>query len=320
MNYCIYGTEGFLVRKKIDAIAAEWLKEDGAERITYDAAAKDFSIQRLLQDCWTIPFLSAYKLIVVENAGFLSASGSLGENDQKALLEYFKKSCPETVLILSGNFEKLDQRKKLVKEMNRSVKITACNALDEASFHAEVRAALKKRALKLDNAALNELLSRLKPDLQALENELNKLSLYPGKLDQEAIVKLVARPLEDNVFELVDAVVQRDLARSLHLWRDLQTANTEPVGLVALLGAQFRLLNQVKVLKQQRKSEAEMASFLKVHPYRVKLAAQSVQELAASRLEKLLQKCAALDQALKSGSVERNLGFETFLIACCKEG
>lgn len=319
MNYCIYGNESLRVKEKIKSITKQWLKEESDLNMTvYDAAANDFSVSAVLEDCWTIPFLSEVKVILVRNAGFLSTAAALPEADQNRLLDYFKSSCKETVLILSGDFEKMDSRKKLVKAMNKLVECIQCNHMETPQFHAYVRQACQKNHLNLDKMAMDELLSRLLPDLQNFQNVLAKLMLYPEPLDQKSIAKLVARPLEDNVFELVDAVVQSDLKKAMHLWRDLQVINTDPIGLVSLIGNQFRLLYQIKTLHEQGQSEASMASLLKIHPYRIKLGQQSCRRITHQRLGKLITLSADLDQRFKMGTVERTLGFENFLIAATK--
>lgn len=318
MNYCLYGTEGLLLKQKLDEIKKEWLKEDCFNLNIYDYSKNDFNLAKIIEDCWTIPFLADYKMIVIRNASFLSTTSNLNESDQNLLIDYLKKSCPSTVLVFVGEFEKMDSRKKLVKEINKSAKILLCNPLDEAQFKAYVKDCLKKHSLKLSQEALDELLSRLKPNMLVFQNVLEQLDLYPDEIDKEAIKALVKRPLEENVFDLTDALVKQNLKRCLHIWRDLQVVNTDPIGLLGLITTQFRLLYQVKVLTLQGNSESSIASSLKVHPYRVKLAKEASARISLERLAELVKACAVLDQQFKSGTIDRYIGFENFLIFLCK--
>lgn len=318
MNYCLYGTEGLLIKEKLEEIKKEWLKEDCFNLNIYDYSKNDFNLSKIIEDCWTIPFLSEYKIIVIRNATFLSTTTSLSESDQKLLIDYLKKSCSSTILVFIGEFEKMDSRKKLVKELNKSAKVYLCNPLDEPQFKAYVKDCLKKHSIVLSQDALNELLSRLKPNMLAFQNVLEQLSLYPDEIDLEVIQALIKRPLEDNVFDLTDALVKQNLKKCLHIWRDLQVVNTDPIGLLGLISTQFRLLYQIKVLTLQGNSESLMASTLKVHPYRVKLAKEASSFISLQRLAEIVKACANLDQQFKSGTVDRNLGFENFLIFLCK--
>jgi len=319
MNYCVFGTENLRIKNKIDSIfQEEGIVDNGMNIMVYDAINNDFSIAQVIDDCWTIPFLAEKKIVHVKNSLFLSSGVSLNESDQNRIVDYLKKPCPDTVLIFSGVFEKIDSRKKLGKNIRQWMRCYECNTLDESEFHSYVKNRLKQSDICLDDSTYLELLSRLKPDLMGFEHVLQKLILYPEPLDVKAIKQLVTKSLDDNVFDLVNAVVAGDLKQSMHLWRDLQITNTDPIGLLTLISNQFRLLYQVKVLSFSKHTESEIASMLKVHPYRVKLAKNSGVSISLKRLETLIQMCSKLDQQFKTGTVDRILGFETFLIYTAK--
>ncbi len=319
MNYCIYGNESLLVKQKIDeAIENFIVNQDDLYISRYDASLNDFNLQEVLDDCWTIPFLTRYKVVVISNAVFLTGNSTMSENDQQNLIDYLQNPSPDTIFILTGSFEKLDTRKKVVKSLSKNTQVTKCNQLDEQQFQAFVRQSLKNKHIELSNDTLEELLSRLKPDMQGFKNTLDKLILYPNEIDKSVIKRLVAKPLDDNVFSLVDAVMRKDLKSAMHIWHDLQVINTDPIGLVSLIGGHFRLLYQVKVLSNQNLLESEIVSTLKVHPYRIKLALKSVRNISNERLSMLILQSANLDQSLKLGLIEKTLGFENFLIRITK--
>ncbi len=319
MNYCIYGTETILMNDKINQIIKEWVNDESDMSVQrYDAAESGFSISNVIDDCWIIPFFSTYKVILVRNCNFLSTSDSLSETDQTILTQYLEKSNSSTILILAGEFEKLDSRKKISKLITKSCECSQFNQLDKAQFSAIVRQKCQHNNIRLSPKVMDELLLRLTPDLMNFKNVLNKLILYPYELNEEAIRLLVTRPLEDNVFELVNAVVQCDLKKAMHHWRDLQILNTDPIGLISLISNQFRLLYQVKVLHEQGVREASMANMLKIHPYRIKLAHESSYKISLERMSSLIQECAQLDQDFKFKTMDRVFAFERFLILATK--
>ena len=314
MNYCIYGSEAILVKEKIDEIVKQWLSDNDEMNLQIYDTTSHFTILKLIEEAWTIPFFATYKVILVRNCGFLSTSSGLNDQDQQLLLDYLKKPCESTVIIFSGEYEKMDNRKKIVKSMQKLCQCFSLNHMELPQWHVYVRQQCQVNNLKLDHETMEELLQRLPSDMLNFKNILKKLVLYPKKLDKEMIKKLVTRPLEENVFELVNAVVVKDLKKAMHCWRDLQVINTDPIALIALIGGQFRLLFQVKILSQQGYSESSIASTLKVHPYRVKLACESARSILLSRISSLIDSCAQLDQDFKMGQKEKNIGFENFLI------
>ncbi len=319
MIYCIHGTESLLVKRKIDELIKQYVNEQSEVNCSfYDAIATTFSISELIDECSMMPFFSEHKMVVVRNATFLSGSGTINENDQKILKQYMENANPSTILVLSGYFEKLDSRKKIVKFITGCARTFTFNQMKQDEFQSFVRASVKQAKLELLPGAIEELQSRLRPNRMDFENTLQKLELYPDEISASVIRRLVDKPLEDNVFTLVNAVVVQDLKVAMHTWRDLQVANTDPIGLVALIGSQIRLLNQVKILKERGFGESEISGMLKEHPYRLKLAGESVRRISQQRLSRLIQKCAQLDQELKLGLVDKVIGFERFLIAATK--
>ena len=134
------------------------------------------------------------------------------------------------------------------------------------------------------------------------------------KLNKEDIELLVSRPLEDKAFDLVNAVIAGKMKQVFRIWKDLQVAKTDPILLNTLIGRQFHLIYQVKLLSRAGKGESTMAQILSAHPYSIKLAHQNSRMISESLLKELISECAALDQKFKSGLVDRTLGFEHFLI------
>ena len=66
---------------------------------------------------------------------------------------------------------------------------------------------------------------------------------------------LVPQSLDENVFDLITAVLKRDQAKALDIYQQLLETNHEPLQLNALLVSQFRLLIQIKVLSKRGLSQ-----------------------------------------------------------------
>lgn len=173
---------------------------------------------------------------------------------------------------------------------------------------------VKRRQLQIDSLASMELLKRVGLNIELLHQELDKLELYGEKISEDVVAALVSKPLEEDVFALVDAVVKKDVKKAFMIWQDFCVMHIDAIYMIALLAGQFRFLYEVKVLMMQGKLKGEIADILKAHPYRIQLAMQNVQHLSQNELIKMLSTLATLDQKLKSGSLDKKLGFEMFLL------
>ena len=312
MNYVLYGEEQYLLQESLTRIVKEHVPDaNELNKIVYDADITD--METILEDATTIPFFSACKIILVYHANFL---GTANEHavDTAALERYLDQPMESTVMVLIGDFEKLDARKKIVKKVQKTCRVLQYRKLDEQGKYSYVQEKIKKRGLQVEPSAMQVLLNRLPLDIRTIQTELEKLELYGGMISADVVEKLVTRPLEEDVFQLVNAVVERDLKKSFHMWQDLCVLNKDAIYLIALLASQFRFLYEVKALMLQGKGKDAIKDELKAHPYRVQLTMKTAQRLSIGYLMEILEQLATLDQNLKAGRLDKKLGFEMFLL------
>lgn len=312
MNYILYGEEHYLLEESLKRIIKEHVQqEDDLNTVTYDASRSELAV--VLDDAKTIPFFSDKKIIVVTHATFLSASDDTNW-DVEALDAYLQNPMDTTIMIFVGEFAKLDARKKIVKSMQKACKVLQYSRLDDSSKINYIRQELNKRQIHVQAEAMSELEKRLPCDIQTIRNEIDKLAICGGEIDLNGVQLLVTRPLEEDVFVLVNAVVKNDLKTALHLWNDLCVLNKDAIYLIALLASQFRFLYQVKTLMMQGYNKTDITSQLKAHPYRVQVSMQNCTHLELAHILEILAQLAELDQKLKGGQLDKKLGFELFLL------
>lgn len=312
MNYVLYGEEQYALSNALKSILKQHhIKEQDLNMITYDALQSD--IRTIVEDAATIPFFAEEKVILVRNANFLSTNNDT-DIDVSVLDKYLDDPMPSTILILTGNFEKLDARKKIVKKIQKSCKVLQFHHFNAVGKENYIKEETARRKLSIEPMAMMELIQRLPFDITTIKTEMEKLELYGEPITLSVVEKLVTRPLEDDVFLLVNAVVDRDLKKAFMLWQDLCVLNKDAIFLIALLAGQFRFLYQVKVWMDQGAGKDVIVSKLNAHPYRVQLTMQNARKLSTPYLLSILAKLAALDQKLKSGLLDKKLGFELFLL------
>ena len=99
----------------------------------------------------------------------------------------------------------------------------------------------------------------------------------------------------------------------MKLYSDLKLLKVEPINLIALLANQFRLIMQVLILRKENKKEADIATMLNVHPYRVKMAIKHGNNYSLKDVKQILVELATLDAKIKTGEADRYVDFELFL-------
>lgn len=313
MNYVLFGEEEFLIEQRVVELCKQVLGSDyKMSMVSYDAM--NTSMEVVLDDAMMLPFFSDKKVIVVNNPFFLTASLSGGpEFSEDLFLQYLGTDNEMCDLILVCPYS-LDERRKLVKKVRGLCQVEEFKKLDAIELKRYVRKQLQKYQVNIQEKELEHLVLSLSGSLMSIRHELEKLQLFDGPITKEVIDALISRPLEDNVFELVNAVLARDLAKSMRIWQDFMILNKEPLQMIGALASQFRFCYQVSFLISQGMREDEMALELACKPYRITKTKQIIQRKTPEQFLDILSRLSTLDQNIKMGLVDKKQGFELFLI------
>ena len=117
-----------------------------------------------------------------------------------------------------------------------------------------------------------------------------------------------------DIFKLLDYIVQNDKNKALEIYYEMLKMNEEPIKIIIMLSNQFRIMYQSKELLKKGYSEKDIASTLKIHPYRVKLALQNGRKYTSSLLLKYLSELADMDMNIKTGKIDKSSALELFIL------
>ncbi len=192
MNYLLMGTEKYNLRRRRNEIVNKLIGDDEINISVYRGS--EWDISELIADLQTVPFFSDNRVVIVENPGFIVSPKVNDEPFVNALVSYFKKPNESTTFIIYID-QNIDRRRKALNTLVKYMKREVYDTLSEEDFQQAVNEDLRNSGLKLDFDSRNELMQRLPLDLDNWKNELEKLKLYPEKIDREVIRQLVAKPL-----------------------------------------------------------------------------------------------------------------------------
>ncbi|MBU8905623.1 DNA polymerase III subunit delta [Desertibacillus haloalkaliphilus] len=316
--YLFYGTETFLIEDIVQTIIGKVLTPDEHDFNLSVFEMKETAVDVAVEDAQTLPFMGNRRIVLVKEAYFLTANKEKEkiEHDLKRLEEYITNPVAETVFIIIAPYEKLDERKKIVKTLKKQGEVLHAVDFDEAMMKRWLEERAKQSEVVIAEDAKEHLMQLLGGKLMLISMEMEKLALYVGKegtITKETVDRLVARTFEQDVFALVDHVVHERIDQGLRIFYDLLKQNEDPIKLLALLVRQFRIIYQVKELTRRGYSQKQMAGQLKLHPYAVKLAAGQARRFDDATLMRILSDLADADYKIKSGKMDKTLALELFL-------
>ncbi|MCU9613940.1 DNA polymerase III subunit delta [Caldibacillus lycopersici] len=317
--YLLYGVEKFLIDKTKNLIISEALTDEELEFNLSNYDLEEISIEAALEDCETVPFFGDRKVVIMHNPYFLTAEKvkEKVEHNLKMLDAYLADPVPTSIVVFIAPYEKLDERKKITKNLIKNATVLQANNLSEAEIKNWIEHQFRMNGKQIESSAIERLYHLVGANMAILNKEIDKLLLYTNEGETVAldtIDLLVSRSLEENIFALVDKVVHRKLAGALEIYYDLLKQNEEPIKILAVIANQFRFIYQVKALLKKGYAQKQIASSLRTHPYRVKLAIDQTRLFDDEWLLKLIHELSELDYKMKTGYGNKEKLLELFFI------
>ncbi|NUJ17716.1 DNA polymerase III subunit delta [Bacillus glycinifermentans] len=317
--YCLYGKETYLLQETVQRIRQAVVDEETKDFNLSVFDLEEDALDLAVEDAETFPFMGERRLVVAKNPTFLTAEKKKDkpEHNLEALEAYIAQPAPYSVFVLLAPYEKLDERKKLTKLLKKHADMVEAKELNGPETADFIKGLAKSEGKQIDSGAAEELVILCNASLSAIAQEVKKLSTYIGDRDEillDDVRKLVARGLEQNIFELINKVVNRRRTEALQIFYDLLKQNEEPIKMMALIANQFRLILQTKYFSQQGYGQKQIASNLKVHPFRIKLAIDQARLFSETELKSIMEQLAVMDYEIKTGKKDKQLLLELFLL------
>ncbi|MBF8807923.1 MAG: DNA polymerase III subunit delta [Enterococcus lacertideformus] len=317
--YLILGTEKYLQ----DQVRTEILKkiqidsQDDLNFLSFDM--ENASLDEVIAEAETLPFFGEQRLVFVENPYFLTAEKINNgiEQNTDLFISYLKKPLESTVLVFFAPYEKLDERKKITKQLKKTAVTINVQQLNEKEVRQYLSNTLENTPITMDRKAIDLFLRLTDLNLSKMMGELNKLLLYGQQqslITAKEVEQLVPKTLEHNLFDMTQYILSGSTEQALRLFDDLTTQGEETIKINAILLSQIRLFLQTKFLMKIGYQQANIDETLKIHPYRVKLAMQEVRKYDEKILRQLFDDLVEMDYQIKSGKIEKELSFQLFIL------
>lgn len=322
--YLLYGTETFLIEEIIQNIINKTLTKDEFDFNLSSYELKEIPISVAIEEALTLPFIGSSRIVIVKDPQFLTAKDqSKVEHDLKAFESFINNPVPETIFIIVAPYEKLDERKKIVKLLKKQAVVFEASLLREQELVKWIDERVTLYGVEITKLAKEKLVQLLGSNLVMIAGEIEKLSLFAGEggiIDEKVVEQLVSKTIEQDVFSLVDHVIHKRKQDALQVFDDLLKQKEEPIKILSLLARQFRIIYQVKELSKRGYSQQKIAGALKLHPYVVKLAHQQGNLFEQRLLLYFIDELAETDYKIKTGKVDKQIGLQLFIIKVLSEG
>ena len=350
MVYLLHGDDEFTSREQLKKLRQQGNFEYNQD--TYNGS--EVSLTTIIGTCNTFPFLTDQRLIVVEGLpkkkrGEASASdvaeatnqpptdtsektgkakkskkGSKGSSEahvgragfEKGLAEYIPHLPDSSTLIVLVD-EVLDANNALVKAAEQHGKVIQCTLPKGAALESWITKRAKSIGVTITSEAAALLANFIGNQLRLLANELDKLATYAGQgatINVDDVRKLSAQVQEARIFDLTDALAQRNRKQALDILHDLLADGEPPLKLISTITSQVRSLLLVKELSQKGLQAAQIASTIGMAPYVATKALRQVGKFTPAQLERAYRQLLATDAALKRSRLTPEMALDLLVV------
>lgn len=309
----------------------EWLKKDILQKIAYDPSDLNYSYFDMKEtsyavvelDLVSLPFFADEKIVILDHLLDLTTAKKrvLTDEDLKQFESYLETPSESTKLVIFAE-GKLDSKRRLVKLLKREAQIVEAATPKDQDLKRYFASQAQELGLKFVGDALDQLLLKSGYDFGELQKNLALLQAYKedGQITLEDVEEAVPKTLQDNIFDLTQMILKRQIDQASNLVKDLRLQGEDEIKLIAIMLGQFRLFTQVKILSEEGQPESQIVTSLsdlsgrRINPYQVKFALRDSRRLSLPFLKQAMITLIETDYAIKSGKYDKDYLFDLALL------
>ncbi len=307
--YLFHGEEPYLIEQAVIRVR---------HRVGKGTAVQTFSVgedtlDRVL-DTWGVPSLfAAASLVVLKRADRLKAA-----DRERLEREADLRDATQPLVVCAQG--RIDVAQKFFARCAKTGFVAEFRPpfVNQVPTWAQRFARERKVTLTEDAATL--LADLIGADLFALANEIDKLAAFvmpKTDIDGDAVTACVGNLPTSTVFDLADALGQRDRQKALALLRHVLMDERDALPVLHALVGHFRRLWRVKELVASGAPEMQIERATGLRGMRLRALLGQSRLFSAVDLRRLFHRAAELDLTFKSSRVSPAALFDSFIISIC---
>jgi len=309
--YLIYGSDYELVNREINNIITN---NCSCDIIKHDLT--EIKLSDVIYDASSTSLWQEKKIIICYNPLFLVKELSKDINQIEEFASFVKNRSDENIIIFVLNSDLVDSKSKILKAIKEKGSVIKTSNPKKNDLNNMVADIFKGKNIKINYKAIDYLIARVGEDYSILVREIEKMLLYKEfvSIKESDIDLLTIRKKEDNIFEFINCLVKRDYDNLFRLYEDLLSIEEEQTKLIVMIYNQLKLIYKIKTLLSYGKSNAEIAISCGIREERVFMVNKTSLSLEKTLIKPILNKLSELDIDIKKGNIDKNIGFEVFLL------
>lgn len=311
--YLLTGPEEFLKEEEIRRIKSKLFNDKDAVFNYNVFYAKEADAQTILEVAKSLPFISSHRLLVVRDVDKLSPS------NKELLLSYIRNPNSQTVLVLETSQENEAYFSNLVLKYGKVIHFKKLRD-DEVGHWVERRVNANRK--RIETKAIEAIVQNVGDDLRNLANAIDTLILYLGDRDlilEEDVQTLIGISSVSSIFELVDAIGQKDTQGALRVLSSLFNSGEKPPQILGLIAWHWRRLWQAKQFLSRGETKYGVGDKLGIRGYFLDKVFRQLSNFQLAELKEGFNYLLEIDVDIKMGRLDPRLCLEMLVVRLCQQ-
>lgn len=281
--YWLEGEEDYFIDQVISFAETGIVNESEAGFNLTIFYGRDAAWPDVINACRRYPMFAERQVVILKEAQDLKGI--------EKLEGYVEKPLSSTLLFVAYKNKKVDGRTRLAKLLKEKAVLMSTKKMYDNALPEWTAELVKQKGFSITKKALLLLIDHIGNDLNRLSNEIDKLALNlkdRKQITEDDIERYVGVSKEFNVFELQQAVAQRDLYKAIRIVQYF-ASNPKAAPLQLVFPSLYNFFSKVAVVYTvPSKDERTVASALGVNAFFVKDYVSSAGKFSPAEVEKLL--------------------------------
>lgn len=320
----LYGEEFYLINEIIKYSKDKCISK-GVQDLNYlvleNVKGNTSSIEDFMN---TFPFMSEKKILVIEEASFLTSKKVLSEEENKKINEILNNPIETCIVFLVLKNDKPDMRKKIVKTIKTNDSIYEFKKLNEQELFNWIKNAFLKNNININNNNLNYIVENCgyldygsSINLFDLKNEIKKLidfCILKKEVIKKDIEKILIQSTESNIFKLVDLICEEKKKEASIILEDMLLNNTPEQYILHMIVRQYRMILHYILLQKKGFGYNDIMNEMKIKKFVAFKLSNISKKMTLKGVNRYLDKCIDIDRKIKLGEIDKKIGLEILVL------
>jgi DNA polymerase-3 subunit delta len=330
--YVLFGPDDFSVYETLEEIKRGIGDQSLLDSNTTMLDGQLLTPNQLREVCSAVPFLALKRLVIVNGLleRFESGTGRWKpqnkkildnrKQDYQAFLDLIDELPDSSVVVFVDRDVKGSN--PLLKGLLPLGEVKTFPFLRNEKLRRWINKRIKQEGSTISPQALDLLSQMVGSNLWIMSNEISKLVSFAlnRRVEEEDIKTVVGYSQQENVFNMVDAILESRVNQAQRAIQQLLQMGMAPPYLLFMLARQARLLVQVKDLIKKGKTEFEIKNKLGLTSEFVwRKTTEQSSRYSFERLKELYHRILVADFSIKTGRYRSDLALNILAAELCRQ-